>query len=109
PRAFGVPERLAGDLEADPLAKDLDLATGPDRGLVRRQVAVRDRALDREAVAARGDPADDPAVDADRLVAQRHRPGTAEDEAAQAFSRAGGLRGDEGLAADEVGPLVEPD
>ena len=31
PRAVRVVQRLAGDLEADPLAEDLDLAARPDR------------------------------------------------------------------------------
>ena len=31
PRALGVVQRLAGDLEADPLAEHLDLAARPDR------------------------------------------------------------------------------
>ena len=50
-----VPERLADDLEADPLAEDVDLAAGPDRR-VGRQVGVGDRALDGEAVAAATSP-----------------------------------------------------
>ena len=62
-----VVQRLARDLEADPLAEHLDLAARPDRGPVRRQVGVGDRALDREAVAARRHPADD----------RRRRPGPA--------------------------------
>ena len=56
---------------------------------VRRQVGVGDRALDREAVAARGHPADDSPVDPDRLVAEADRTRIVEDEAAQPLARAG--------------------
>ena len=67
PVAGRVVQRLAGHLEADPLAEHLHLAARPDGGTVRRQVGVRDRALDREPVAARGHPPDD----------RRRRPGRA--------------------------------
>ena len=94
PRTVGVVQRLACDLEADPVTKDLDLAPGPDGRPIRRQVGVRDRALDREPVATRGHPADDLAADAHRLVAEADRADVVEDQAAQALARPGRLGGD---------------
>ena len=88
--------------------EDVDLATRPDRGLVRREVGVGDGALDGEAVATRRDAADDLAVDPDGLVAEGDRPGVVEDEAAKALPGAGRLRRDERFAAEEVRALVEP-
>src|SRR2546423_12168139 len=93
PRVVRVVERLAGDLEPDPVAEDLDLATGPDRGIVAGQVRIRDRALDGEAVAAGRDAPHDASLDADRLVAEGDRQWIIEDEAAESPSparRAGG-------------------
>src|SRR5207244_4926590 len=109
PRAVRVVERLAGDLEPDPVAEDLDLATGPDRGIVAGQIGIRDRALDRESVAARRDAPDDAALDADGLVAERDRQRIVEHEAAESLARARGAGDEERLAADEVDVLVEVD
>ena len=103
----GIPERLADDLEADPLAEDVDLAARPDRR-VRRQVGVGDRALDGEAVAARRHPTDDLAADPDRLVPEADRARVVEDEAAQPLPRTGRLGRDERVATDEVDPCRAP-
>ena len=48
-------------------------------------------------------------VDPDRLVAEADRPRVVEDEAAQPLARAGRLRRDERVAAEEVARLVERD
>src|SRR5262245_53770410 len=96
-RPFGIPQRLAGDLEPDPLAEDLDLAPRPDRRLLGRNVREGDRLLDREPVAAARHPPDDRAIDPDRLVAERHRSRVVEDQAAQPFPRPALASGDERL------------
>ena len=81
------------DLEADPLAEDLDLAAGADRRPVRRQVGVGDRALDGEAVAAAGHPPDDRA----------RRPGPARCRGRPSAGRRG-----RGSAAACAGPRPSP-
>ena len=49
------------------------------------------------------------AVEPHRLVAEADRARIVEHEAAQALARAGGLRGDERVPADELAALVEGD
>src|SRR6188768_1676005 len=71
--ASRVEERLGGDLALDPAAEDLDLDRRSGLAAIGRQVGVGDRAFDGVAVAAAGDPAGDPAADADRLVAEGDR------------------------------------
>ncbi len=58
---------------------------------VGRQVRVGDRALDREAVAARGDPPDHVAAEPHRLVAEADGERVVEDQAAQPLARPGRL------------------
>ena len=75
------------DLEADPLAEDLDLAARPDRRLVGRQVGVGDRALDGEPVAAATSPG----------RRSRRRPGPARCRGRRSAGRRG--RGSAGASA----------
>src|SRR4029078_6931425 len=79
------------------------------RGLVRCELAVRDRLLAREAVAAAGHPAHDAPIDPDRLVAERDGARVVEHEAAQPPSQARRLRRDQRLAPAEIGILVQLD
>src|SRR4051812_35363110 len=108
PRTFRVPQRLANDLETDPLAEHLDLPACPDRRR-RWQVGVRDRALDGEPVAAGRHASHEVTVDANRLVAQTDRARVVATETAQPFRRSRCLCSLERLASDEVGPLAERD
>src|SRR4051794_11915575 len=97
PLPLRVEQRLLGHQAGDPAAEDVDL----DRGArldVGRQVRVRDRALDGEAVAAGRDPAHQLAADADRLVAEHDGPRVVEHEAAQAPAHG---RGRQRVAAEE--------
>src|SRR2546423_11130288 len=77
--------------------------------MVRRQVGVGDRALDRVAVAAAGHPPADLLVDPHRLVAERDRPRVLEGQAAEPPARTALRRLDQRIAADEAGLLVELD
>src|SRR5204862_7931929 len=106
PLAGRVIERLADDLEADPVAKDRDVATRPDRRLVRRQVGIRDRSIDGEPIPTGRDPANDLAADPDRLVAKADRPRIVTPETAQPLARPGRLGRDQGVAPDELDLLV---
>ena len=71
--AVRVVERLGRHLALDPLAEDLDGDARADVRVGGGQVRVGDRALDRVAVAAARDPADEPVADAHGLGAERHR------------------------------------
>ena len=93
-----------GHLEAHPRPEHVDLAPAAD-GDVGRQVGVGDAPLDAEAVAAGRHPADDPALDADGLVAQADRARIVEHQAAQPLAGAGRARRDQRVAAQEVARL----
>src|SRR5207244_3633230 len=100
---FRVEEWFLGDGATDPLAEDLRLDSGAGGRRRRRQVGVRDRPLDRVAVAAAGDATDDLALDANRLGAERDRPWIIEHQAREA---AGGLVGGEQSGTPDEVALV---
>ena len=100
----GIEQRLRRDLAGDPLAEDLHLDRLADVAALSRQVRVRDRAADGVAVAAARHAADQLAVDAHRLGAERDRARIGERQAAQHPLRL--LAREQRLAADEVA-LVE--
>src|SRR5688572_1056516 len=99
PLAARIEQRLARNLARHPLAEDVELHGSPGRRLLRRQVRVRDRALDGVAVAAGGHTPGDLTVHPHRLVAERHRARVRERDAGEPPAR---LRVAERLAAEEV-------
>src|SRR5712692_7144647 len=98
--AFRVEERFCGDRATDPLAEDLRLDSRAGRHRLRRQVGVRDRALDRVAIAAAGDAPDDLAVDANRLGTERDRSWIIEHQAREATR--GLVDSEQSVSPDEV-------
>src|SRR5690348_1125355 len=85
--AARIEERLGDDFPRDPRPEDLDVDLDTRCRMLRRQIRVRDRALDGVAVAAGCHPPRDGPADSDRLVAQRDRPWILQHEAAQTASR----------------------
>ena len=78
----GIEQRLGRDDARHPLAEDLDRDLGADV-VLGGQVRVRDRLLDRVAVAAARHPPDEIVSDANRLRAEGDRPWVVERQAAE--------------------------